>query len=260
MAVVIIDTENGTIDWCISEAVRLIGDFAVPPGKEIIVKPNLLSATWDKIYTSPPVLNAVCAYLASKCKNKIVIVETDTLVGNADDVFRELGIDKMARLMDIELLNAVRDRKTLIKCREGFLNEFYLSKRVMDGVRVNVAIMKPYNSISRYLKHLGMSCALKNFFGLIAERNKYKYHGYSDLNLPKIILDVNRTIPPAIIFVEHGKKLLCSKNPVEADAVASRLSGLDPLKIEYLNMAKKIGLGENDPEKIEIITSDRRSS
>jgi hypothetical protein len=30
------------------------------------------------------------------------------------------------------------------------------------------------------------------------------------------------------------------------------MAGLDPLKIEYLNQAKSIGMGENDPDRIEV--------
>jgi len=253
MAVFIVDLQKDNIKQSISRAMHCAGRLEIIPGQEIIIKPNLMSAIWDKIYTNLDILKAVCEYFQENYEtNKIVIVETDTLVGDAEDVFESLELTNFTNTMGIELLNAVHDSRVEINDPRLFNKKFYLSERVMKGARVNLCLMKPYNSVSRYLKRVGMSCALKNFFGLIAEKNKYKYHGASDSNLPKIIIDVNRTIPPAVILAEHGNKLLCSTNPVELDAIAAKLSGINPLKIEYLNMAKQLGLGENNPEKIEV--------
>jgi hypothetical protein len=50
--------------------------------------------------------------------------------------------------------------------------------------------------------------------------------------------------------------VVAGTNVVAVDSVASWLVGFDPLKLIYLRMAAEAGLGENDPARITVYTTE----
>jgi hypothetical protein len=60
-----------------------------------------------------------------------------------------------------------------------------------------------------------------------------------------------RTMKP----VEKGM-MLASSDPVAIDAVASRMMGFDPMKIDYIRMAHEDGLGVGNPREITVLGED----
>lgn len=60
-----------------------------------------------------------------------------------------------------------------------------------------------------------------------------------------------RTMKP----VEKGM-MLASSDPVAIDAVASRMMGFDPMKIDYIRMAHEDGLGVGNPREIAVLGED----
>jgi uncharacterized protein (DUF362 family) len=249
---VAVSANGRSLRECIDLSLARLGGIGIDGDIEIVIKPNLMSAAWDMISTDLGLLTDVCRYFRECYDNRIVVAETDTLAGRVDDVYRRIDLKNRLKPLDVEIFNASTDRRVRMDNPGGFNKTLYLPERIVNGVRINVPLMKPYSSHTPHLSRLGVSCALKNFFGLIPDKNKLSFHGPGDSKLGKIILDVNRLIPPAFIIAENGDRLLFSKNPVEADAISCKMAGLDPLKIEYLNQAKSIGMGENDPDRIEV--------
>jgi uncharacterized protein (DUF362 family) len=50
--------------------------------------------------------------------------------------------------------------------------------------------------------------------------------------------------------------MLASADQVAIDAVAAKMMGFDPMRIEYINLAHLDGLGVGDPREIEIVGAD----
>ncbi len=90
--------------------------------------------------------------------------------------------------------------------------------------------------------------------------------------LARRLVDTAQVIQPALNIVEgivgregtgfqRGRNralglVVAGTNMVAVDSVASYLMGFDPLKLIYLDIAHKAGLGENDISKLEIFTHD----
>lgn len=61
--------------------------------------------------------------------------------------------------------------------------------------------------------------------------------------------------PRALVPVQKDL-MLASADPVAIDAVAAKLMGFDPMRIEYIRLAHDDGLGVGDPTQIELCGSD----
>jgi hypothetical protein len=58
---------------------------------------------------------------------------------------------------------------------------------------------------------------------------------------------------PRTLDVRPGNVLLAATDPVALDAVVARLAGWDPFTLRYLALAYALGLGEADPDQIELV-------
>jgi len=114
-----------------------------------------------------------------------------------------------------------------------------------------------------------ISATLKNLFGLIPDPDRRAWHGEKDRDLAQSIVDVNKVywslfetiglcemIYAAIRYVEDGAYSLpwgyrydlienlglavCGRNLVSVDAYVSQLFGIDPQKVEHINLAAKV--------------------
>lgn len=61
--------------------------------------------------------------------------------------------------------------------------------------------------------------------------------------------------PRTMLPVEKNV-MLASADPVAIDAVAAKLMGFDPMRIEYIRLAHDAGLGIGDPSQIELVGAD----
>ena len=122
--------------------------------------------------------------------------------------------------------------------------------------------------------HTTTTGAMKNAFGGLIP--KYRHHAH--LKIHEILVDLlaiqkethkgifavmdgcvcgngagPRTMEPYI-----GNTILASNDQVAIDAVASKMMGFDPLKIDYIKIAHDRGLGIGDIDQIEIVGMDRK--
>jgi hypothetical protein len=58
---------------------------------------------------------------------------------------------------------------------------------------------------------------------------------------------------PRTVEARPGNVLLASTDPVALDAVAARLAGFDPFSLRYLALAYALGLGNADPDQIDLV-------
>jgi uncharacterized protein (DUF362 family) len=120
--------------------------------------------------------------------------------------------------------------------------------------------------------HTVMTGSLKNAFGgLITER---RHHSHSRIHEVLVdLLKIQKEIHPNIFTVMDGTVcgngagprtmepvikdyILASNDPVAIDAVSAKMMGFDPLKIKFIKLADKQGLGHGNLDNIKIIGED----
>lgn len=111
--------------------------------------------------------------------------------------------------------------------------------------------------------------AMKNAFGGLLDNNRHWTHSRIHETLVDL-LTIQREIHPGLFAVMDGtivgsgpgprimkphikNILLASADQVAIDALAAKVMGFDPLKIDYIRLAHERGLGVGDPRQIEVV-------
>ncbi|MBN2613095.1 MAG: DUF362 domain-containing protein [Bacteroidales bacterium] len=143
-------------------------------------------------------------------------------------------------------------------------------------VFISVPVLKIHNT--------GMTAALKNQIGIAPAAyygyNKMKGTSYYPSGLVhdvghrrwtteeivdlSTIADINFVVVDAVMCLQSSKTyspenqvrfntVLAGKDPVAVDNVCTRLFCMNPDDIAHITLSEKVGLGTNDPEKIEVV-------
>ena len=208
--------------------------------KIVLIKPNICG-----FY--PPdleLLKALLDYMV-KISSTIVIGETESTMYKPKERFQELGI--------VSLANAYSGKVKVVDLSEG------------DKVKVNVPNPRSVKTLrlpklifnADYLINLArignhpsttITAALKNLFGLIAE--KFKYFKYHPRGMNKVIADIAKVIKPNLNIVEVNDEVLISKDVLAVDIIATKMFGVDPFSVKHLRM-----VAEDREEPLENIVS-----
>ncbi len=114
--------------------------------------------------------------------------------------------------------------------------------------------------------------AMKNAFGGLLATKRHYTHSWIHRTLVDL-LAIQKEIHSGIFAVMDGTTagngpgprtmipvikdyMLASADQVAIDAVAAKMMGFDPMKLEYINVAHQDGLGVGDPRDIEIVGDD----
>ena len=114
--------------------------------------------------------------------------------------------------------------------------------------------------------------AMKNAFGGLLSTKRHYTHTWIHETLVDL-LKIQKEIHPGIFAVMDGTTagngpgprtlvpvqadyLLASADQVAIDAVAAKIMGFDPLKLDFIRMAHEEGLGIGDPRNIEVVGDD----
>ncbi len=220
----------------IREAVGLAGGFeeAIKREPYTTIKPNLVripkyrqAPTPRGAATSFEVLNAVIKLTKEKTSN-VGIIESDAMLGPAEEAFEKYKLYDLAKKYDLDLINASNDE--LITCevpdpqfyvaidglnwldnpeREMFASEYVLrlSKKYLKSNRISVPSMKtqadPYSAIT---------FSVKNMFGVLPEVKKFlKFHEIKSwkghkfnfgINVGRALLDLCQVAPPDYAIID----------------------------------------------------------
>ncbi|MFO0606567.1 MAG: DUF362 domain-containing protein [Polyangiales bacterium] len=114
--------------------------------------------------------------------------------------------------------------------------------------------------------------AMKNAFGGLLATKRHYTHSWIHRTLVDL-LAIQKEIHPGLFAVMDGTTagngpgprtmipvikdyMLASEDQVAIDAVAAKMMGFDPMKLEFVNVAHEDGLGVGDPRDIEIVGDD----
>ena len=254
---------------------RLAGAFNNwDKSKSIVIKINL---SWTKFYpacsTPPWQLEGVVKYLlvVGYSPEKIIPVENRTVVTNVYEGAKNHGwlkiLDKYGikmRFLPDEAYIEYRPKAKMLVLDRIFPNGIVLPKLIVGKPIIHLPTMKTH-------VFTVTTGAIKNYFGMLNVNRHFAHRHIHEtvVDLLQIQKEIHPQIfgimdgavigsgpgPRAMDWIEAGYALMGS-DLVALDATAAKMMGFNPLIIPYLKMAKELGLGENDPLKIEIAGED----
>jgi uncharacterized protein (DUF362 family) len=217
--------------------------------KNIVIKPNMCYY-WHYstgLTTDPAFVGALIDVLRQKIKSdaKISIVESDASAMKCKHVFKFLGYDKLSKEYNVNLLNLSEEKFDVVQAKADNYSFPLRMPRVIQNADLRINVPK----LKYHTQKLGITCAMKNLYGCNPYPKKYKLHP----RLGEAIVAINKAMQFNLCLLDANivsgvqtSKLglvMASQDPVAFDAAGARIAGLNPKKIEYLNLAKKEGLG-----------------
>jgi uncharacterized protein (DUF362 family) len=234
-------------------------------GKKVLLKPNALrsSGPQEAVTTHPSVLRAVVDKVETMRPVSIVVGDNPGLTsyGANEDCFRKTGLMDAAK----GYYKNIGNESKKFDFNPDFMATVSLSKAVVDA---DIII-----SIPKFKTH-GLTVvtgAIKNSYGLLPGAQKAKLHkaAGNPARFHELLVEVYRLRVPDLFIVDavvgmegNGPSspdlrdiglILASDNGVAMDGVMAMMMGCDPGRLRFLQKAKEAGLGDYDPEKLEVI-------
>lgn len=202
--------------------------------------------------TTDPLIVEALIRKAREFTDKIFVVESDASVTNADKACRATGMLRVCEDNKVRFINLRREKEKVdldIPDPE-VLRKITVPKIVVDSAIIDAAKLKTHSET-------GVTLGMKNMFGLLPEKMKFKYHLRG---ISKVIVDINSVLKPRVTIIDGFYALEgpgpVSGNPVKmdlivagrdvlaVDATACRIMGIDPFEIYHIRRAYEKGFGE----------------
>lgn len=270
-------TKPETILQNVSRVMELGGyKKALDPSAKTILKDNI---TWHLFFpaanTTPWQLEGVIRTLKDGGYNDLLAVHNETVVTRS-----EKG-ERLNRLQPVFDNYNIQQAHTF---KDGELHwERYPLRDDMPALRhvFGESILLPGEFFGANIIHLPtikthiwttITGAMKNAFGGLLNNKRHYTHTYIHRTLVDL-LKIQKDIHAGLFAVLDGTHagngpgprtmkpvekniLLASEDQVAVDAVAAKLMGFDPLKIDFIRMAHQEGLGIGDVRDIELVGDD----
>jgi len=229
-----------------------------------LIKVNFISIkTYETGITTDPLVVEGLIHKAQEVFDKVFVVESDASMTNADKACEVTGMKDVCDRNEVEFLN-LRKEKNQIKLQipnGETLKAVKVPRIVVDSAIINAAKLKTHNIT-------GVSLGMKNMFGLLPDKMKFKYH-FKNIN--KVVVDINTVLKPKFTIIDgfyaleglgptsgtpiKMDLLIAGKEVVAVDATACRVMGIDPIEIYHIKKAYENGFGEMDEAKIRVVGS-----
>ena len=246
------------------KAIELAGGFGdiAERYRRALIKVNFISTkTYETGVTTDPLVVEGLIHEAKKVFDEVLVVESDASMTDADKACEITGMREVCDRNEIAFLNLRRekDRIKLSIPNAEALKEIKVPKIVVESAVINAAKLKTHNVT-------GVSLGLKNMFGLLPEKMKFKYHLR---NISKVVVDINTVLKPQFTIIDgfyalegpgptsgtpvKMDLLIAGKDVVAVDATACRVMDVEPAEIYHIRRAYEKGLGEIDETRIRVI-------
>jgi len=246
------------------QAIDLLGSLKdiVAEAPRVLIKVNFISVkTYDTGVTTDPLVVEAIICRTKEFTDEIFVVESDASMTDADKACKATGMLDVCNSNQVRFIN-LREEKDRVKLtipNGESLKEIGVPKIVVDSAIINAAKLKTHNEA-------GVSLGMKNMFGLLPDKLKFKYHLKG---ISKVIVDINTVLKPKLTIIDGFYALegsgptsgspvkmdliIAGKDPVATDATGCRVMGINPEEIYHVRRAYEKGLGEMDEAKIELV-------
>ena len=256
----------------VAKALRLVGDLKYLSDKPVLIKVNFITTkTWDTGATTDPVVVEAIIKTIQMWNEQLYVVESNATSTNADKAAQATGMLEVCNKYNVTFLNLSKldDKVTLNVQDPETLSKITVPRLVAEGYVVSAAKMKTHSETQ-------VTLGLKNMFGVIPDRFKWKYH---IKGIDKVIVDINTVVRPALTVIDgfvamegsgpvsgspiQTNLILAGRDPVSTDSTTSRIMGFDPAAIYHIRRASEKGLGEMNNietvgERLETVTRQFR--
>ena len=234
--------------------------------KFVVLKPNLVECPPEKPATThPAILKAVIQLMDHLGAKEIVVAEGPGHMRDTDFILDATGIGKACQEMGVEFIDLNLDDLVKTPINESFcgLDYFYLPKTITEAeFLVNLPKLKTHHWV-------GMTGALKNFFGIVPGR-KYGYpkNLLHVQGIPQCIIDLNRIAKTDLCIVDgivamegdgpiNGKArdmglIIMGTDPAAVDATCARIMGYSVDELDYIGIAGQV-IGNVQADEIQIL-------
>ena len=260
-----------TPDKIVADYQKLIKNLVAFKPRPVIIKLNL---SWTKFYpacSSPPwQLEGTIRGLLSLgfSPKQIIPVENRTVVTNVYQGAENHFWDKVCKKYGVKIHYLTKEKYIKYKPRAKMLA---LDKIFPQGIFLpKILLNKPLISLCTLKTHVFTKTtgAIKNYFGMLNTRRHWAHRFIHKAIID--LLQIQKEIHPEISAVMDGSILgygagpramkwqsanlvLGSNDEVALDSVAASIIGFDSRKMRYLRLGKKLGLGENNLDRIRIL-------
>jgi uncharacterized protein (DUF362 family) len=226
---------------------------------KVLIKVNfIVEKTWETGATTDPIVVEAIIEKLKEMPVKIIVVESDATMTNADKAFEKTGMKEMCERNGVEHLNLryVEDKVKINVPKEEVLGTITVPRIVKDSAIISAAKLKTHMSTS-------VTLGMKNMFGLLPDKFKAKYHARG---IGKVIVDINSVIKPVLTVIDgfvgmEGRGpvdgtpvqmnlIIASKDVVAADSTGCRVMGIDPHSVAHIRRAQDKGLGNIDEVEV----------
>ncbi|MGI6327112.1 MAG: DUF362 domain-containing protein [Saccharofermentanales bacterium] len=237
----------------------------IPKGSYIGIKPNLVLAkpSSSGATTSPVIVSALIEHLQEEGHDNLVILESSWVGDSTKRAFRICGYEDISKKYNVPLFDIKQDAYT-VKSFNGM--DMEVSDKVLSlDFLINIPVLKGHCQTL-------VTGALKNMKGCISDREKRNFH---TRGLHRPIAYLNKIIKQDFILVdgicgdldfEEGgnpvqmNRIFCGTDPVLIDSYIAENIGYRPDDVEYIRIAKDIGVGSTDLDRAEVIVLSKDKS
>ena len=223
--------------------------FNIPPGKPVVLKPNLVfpAPGTSGVVSDARLTGMLIMHLKELGVKDITIAEGPGLGVDPLEAFERTGFSELSRKNNVPLVDLNQAPRYPVKWYDG---ELQLPLILKDAYYINLPKLKTHiNTL--------VTLGLKNQKGLLSYADKKRFHK-SGLHRP--VAELYKLIRPDFTILDGftaiegdgplfaGKKvdlkvLVAGADPLAVDAAGCRLMGIDPMEVEHLSLASKMGLG-----------------
>lgn len=246
------------------------------PGARTILKTNI---SWHIMFpganTTPWQLEGTVAGLRTRGYEDLVAVENETVVTNPFKGERLNKFTPVFEAYDIPVLYNFKpqDMKWIRYQPKGKFR--VLGDIFEEGVQI------PEFFVGKNIVHLptvkchiytGTTGAMKNAFGGLLTRKRHWTHDSIHETLVDLLM-IQKEIHPGLFTLMDGTTagngagprtmvpaeknlILASGDSVAIDAVAAKMMGFDPMKLDFIRLAHEAGLGVGNVSEIEMVGED----
>jgi uncharacterized protein (DUF362 family) len=150
----------------------------------VLVKVNFIcEKTWDEGATTDPLVVEAIILKLKELPVKILVVESDASITNADKAFEATGMKEMCIRNGVEWLNLrhVKDKVKLQITDGETLKDITVPRLVTQAAVISAAKLKTHTATT-------VTLGMKNMFGLLPDKFKAKYHARG---ISGVIVDIN---------------------------------------------------------------------
>jgi len=234
----------------------------VKPGNDVIIKPNICSASYPFEYaaTTNPEVVATLVKMCREAGAKRVRVMDSPFSGTDGQAYVISGIEQAVKQAggDMELMSRMKYQETAIPDGRDIKKWPVYQDVLKADVLINVPIAKTHNLAK-------LTLGMKNLMGVILDRSQIHYNMGQRLADLLSLMKPSLTVVDAVRILTRGgptggnldwvKKLdtvVASHDVVAADAFAATFFGMKGDDLDYVKAAAAMKLGRKDIENIEI--------